>query len=450
MAVTLTAPGGGEFFYALKHAGGMNTINNTITWSGTTNNITIKYSDDGGVNWTNIATGIDGTLGTYDWSLNTTEYDAIISSFNQNVTMRIKLVDETTAEEDESAANFTLSKVPFQAIVPSNDNNGSIKMAEDDLVNIAWSESYDSGISNVKIEARWKIDAGSYSAWTTLTASTPNNGSLVWTPSDDITGLNSGSTATVQIRITGTGDHTSAIAYSEIDETDTDGFLISDADDMDEIPHGTNDHEKYPPRVESFARHASEKAVFADENTTLSQFEAGDGIVIEQRDQDGLDTSGFNRSGDPSTTADPAAAYNIIIKVKNYVTPPRELRGYLDYIGGSPTKPASQPEAGNYYGTVYYLDIPHNWDLTNWTDYHLQIDQINSTGDHTAPSLGSIVRWEPSSADNIRVYCTVKGTDTPGGAVGPVDDDVTLDKDKLETDAGTFLFVYRLKEIKRY
>lgn len=454
MAVTLTSPDGGENFYAHYNGTAMNTLNNAITWSGTTNNITIKYSSDGGTSWTNIATGISGALGTYDWSLDFTEWTAILGAQGAiEEEMRIKLVDETTADEDESAANFTMYEIPFSDIRPNLSNNSTDKINDNSIVNIVWDLLYQTGITTIDIHVRWYNVT--WQAWTLIESGINNIGHYEWdVPSDQ----SIPDDVVCQIRITGGGTHSNCLAYSENGDGGTPPYAVTDGftvtQQNTDTPHGANEYEKFPQRKEVHARLAIEKANLADEAISLSQLEAGCNIEIVQRDKDGKDPAGYNRSGIAAN--DPAAALNVIIKTKDCLRLPRKVTGIIDFINDTPT--AGSIVAGNYYGNTYYVDIVHNWSLGNVSDslfvtgqtkrsFDIVIDQITAdipSYDGDAQALGVVPWFDVIDEDTIRIYTSIKGTDKPGG--GSADDDITLAKDVIGADVGTYIFEYHLVE----
>jgi len=449
--ITSLIPNGGENFYAFHNGSTMNTINNVISWSITVaNNVTIRYKIGSSGTWHNIATGVSTTIGAnqYNWSVSSADYTTILSSDSYEDEMYVDVLDEVDSNNTTSAAVFTMGRVSLTAIGPNNTDNPE-KIHNESLVNIRWSESYESGLENVFIEYRYKT-TGSYGSWTTLVASTANDGSYLWTPSDD----SIPDEATMQLRLSGAsgGDHTENIGYSEVSDTATIGYIISH--DLGDAPYGTTGNQKFPERKEIHARTAVEKGVLADEALAVSQLEAGEGIVIEQRNADGLDSSGKDRAG--GTTDDPFAAWNLIIKQKTYARVARDKHGTYDYLNDGPT--AESITAGDYYGNTYYFDIVHSWDLGNAlasthisgqtiNSFVLEIEQITSTSDRKAPQYKVVPTWEARDEDTIRVYCTLKGTVNDPTTSAAVDDQVTLTKDKLGFDPGSYVFEWRLREV---
>lgn len=470
MALTLTAPNGGEYFYAYSYNDtDMNMIYNPITFTKTTAGsaeVYIYYSIDGGSNYTKItnifettsstspvatitATG-GGTADTVYWSLDDTEWTTILSDF-ENDTVLLKVKEVSSGTEIVSAANFTVRQVSFASLIP---NNSYAVVTNKSHVNIIWTGAYDADISNVDIQ--YKVGTGS---WTNIATDIDYSlGGYLWHPYSD-SGLISSSYSNVQLRIFDS-DESRNIYYSELQDDVTDGFTIQSTPDI-----GPDTGDEYnPERFETFARTAGEKAILPDEFPTLTQFEAGDGIVIKQRDYDGKLT------GDSSNA--PYKAWNVVISVDDdtNVRMPRTLQGELNMAESGTIVRLADDE---YYGTVVSMTISHGWGLgdsadpcyisTPWAQtansWDLYIQQIEATGDDPDEyrlnhQYDVKTQAETIDEDTIKIYCTIKGTEpviNDGGGSGTRPDSrVPLSKDKLGFDPGTYKFEYRLTEVIPY
>ena len=451
MAMTLITPVGGEFFYAHYNGVDMNTINNVIQFQSTVaENVTIAYSIDSGSNWTAIDTVASpgtGATETYNWSLDTTEWAAILTA-NEIETMQIK-VTGAGGSNDASDADFTMRKVSFSSLKPNHTSNVD-PINSKSTVNITWSESYVSGIAAVLIE--YLKDGGS---WTTLVASTTNDGTYLWHPEESPTEIYSADEDNMQLRISAVDSgHTNNIYYSENADDSANGFeiIVEPEDQTGFIADGM----LAPERLETFNRVAMEKGILPDEGVVVTQLEAGEGVILRQRDYDGkLDP------GDPIL---PYKAWNIVVDVEENVArrPLRQKQGVFNMISSGVDASATKAAGDYYYGTLMSFNIAHNWSLgdaghacfmTGQTQnsWHLEIRQIvgitSSDVDKAAFAQDVIPFSETINRDTIVVYCSIKGADNDPRGGGSADDHVTLAKDRLGFDAGTYTFEWRLTEV---
>ena len=156
--VALTSPNGGENWVSQS--------NHNITW--TDNNIPngermgIDYSVDGGTTWTPITNNTPNGS-SYSW--------AVPFNITSNARVRVYMFNTPTVI-DGSNANFQIS-----AGLTVTSPNGGENWVMGDSHNITWSNNGVPGAQNVKLE--YSTDGGT--GWTTITASTPNDGSQAWT-----------------------------------------------------------------------------------------------------------------------------------------------------------------------------------------------------------------------------------------------------------------------------
>jgi hypothetical protein len=429
MAVTLDTMVGGEVRY-IDQSTGLPTI--TIDYSGTTNNVTIQYSKNSGSAWTNIATGVTG--GTYDWTPDATEITDIFGSANFNDDMRIKLIDETTMDDDESASDWEIRFISFLSIKPNGTDN-TLAIHKDSIVNIVWSQWYIPSDNNSQVLIEFSKTAGA--SWTTIVAAGANDGSYVWKPSAN--GCADGDSVRIRISISDSGHETNVLEGTDFDITDNANTAT---------PSGFYDkYEDYPDRIELHARASGEKGLFPDEFPTISQFEAGDGVEIIQRDYLGKVLVGDTKA--------PKKALNLIFQSKNAIPTgrPREIQGIFD-LDDSSAENTFTP--GIYYGRSFYYDVVHNWDLGGVGDLNPHVDksknsvivdchQIDVSGDRVPNDV--VVQYECTDSDTTRFYFCIKGTEVDPVTSTTVDSQVTLAKDQIGESVGTYIFEFRIKEV---
>lgn len=412
-----------------------------IKWSGTTNNVTIQYSINGGSTWTNIDTGVSGSAGQYDWTPDVTEREALFggSGYPNDTcaTVRFKLIDETTADNSSSSTNFEISKVSINSLVPNSDNGQ--KIHKDSHVWIWWGYKYTFDIQHVKIE--YSTNGGS--SWSNVIASTDNYGFYGFIPND--LGL---STESVILRISSadSGHQTDCYTSTAFDLTDdTDDILNTSQREYDE---------DFSDVFLLGLRIMIEKGIFPNEAVALSQFEAGTGIEILQRNHQGKILVGDAVALEK--------AFNLVIKSKNAVASgrPRAKQGTINFLANG-VHAGGTPYGGDYYGIATYIDITHDWHLGDSVNdinyvsgktqnsFVFQAHEIVSLDNRTRTEYDTEVRYEALTKDVIRVYCTIKGTSewTQTGSTITPDSLVTLDKDKIGYEVGTFLFEYRIEEV---
>ena len=160
---TVTSPNGGETWtVGTSHA---------ITWTSTiSGNVKLEYSTNSGSSWTQIlaTTANDGTQA---WT--------VPNSVSDQVRVRVSSVAEP-ASNDTSDADFTIQPVQAGSITVTAPNGGEAWTVGSSQ-SITWSSANVSG--NVKLE--YSTNGGS--GWTTISASTANDGTESWTVPNAVT-----------------------------------------------------------------------------------------------------------------------------------------------------------------------------------------------------------------------------------------------------------------------
>jgi hypothetical protein len=163
--VTITAPNGGESWYA--------TGTYNITWDSegsVSDNLTLEYSTDNGSSWNTIVSGQANT-GTYSW--------AVADVDTTEALMRITDMDlpEVT---DSSNAVFTITP-PFITI---NAPNGGEEYVIGTSAEITWvSGGYEQGAVSDELVIEYSTNLGV--DWTLIAAGQANDGSYNWSIPDD-------------------------------------------------------------------------------------------------------------------------------------------------------------------------------------------------------------------------------------------------------------------------
>jgi hypothetical protein len=153
--ITVVSPNGGEFWQ-------VSSVHD-ITWTsgGTSGTVRIDYSTDNGSAWTTVIASTPDD-GTHPWTVPNTP----------SINCLIRVADTDGNPTDQSNAVFTISQASFITVVSPNGGEfwqGVI------VHNIIWTSSGTSG--TVKID--YSTDKGSN--WTTVIASTPDDGTHSWT-----------------------------------------------------------------------------------------------------------------------------------------------------------------------------------------------------------------------------------------------------------------------------
>jgi len=160
-SITVNDPNGGESWYEGS------THNIHWSTSGTSGNVKISYSTNGGANWSTI-TSSTANDGSYAWTLPQVNSD--------QTQCRVKVENAADANcQDMSNNNFTIKDSPPPCSITVTDPNGGESWYEGSTHNILWSASGTSG--NVKIS--YSTNGGAN--WSTIIGSTANDGSYSWT-----------------------------------------------------------------------------------------------------------------------------------------------------------------------------------------------------------------------------------------------------------------------------
>jgi len=103
--------------------GGVMQGTNTLRWSGGSlpgaSTLTIRYSPDGGVTWTNIATGVDASLGQYVWD------STVITQSSYRAVWGVVLESDTNIF-DNSDGSFALRNSRMHFFVNDSVTNGDV------------------------------------------------------------------------------------------------------------------------------------------------------------------------------------------------------------------------------------------------------------------------------------------------------------------------------------
>ena len=159
-AIVLNTPNGGENWQV---GGGSQLIK--WAWSGTSNYYNLYYSVDSGNVWNTIATNQYITNGQYSW--------AIPNNPSNRVLVRVEDYNNS-CKYDISDQVFTIS-APTPSITVNSPNGGN-NFYVGTSYNITWSSAY---LSSNFVTIEYSINNGS--SWTSIFASTANDGSEAWT-----------------------------------------------------------------------------------------------------------------------------------------------------------------------------------------------------------------------------------------------------------------------------
>ncbi len=148
----ITSPNGGEGYAPNQNV--------NITWNAQyVSQVKLEYSTDGGVNWTQIASGVDATLGTYAWTVPTDYTDQA----------RIRISDFSKSDNyDLSDSYFAIGKVTVTS------PNGSEVYQTGKTYSVTY--DYSSNISSVNIE----LSTDNGTSWSPIVSGVPATGSYSW------------------------------------------------------------------------------------------------------------------------------------------------------------------------------------------------------------------------------------------------------------------------------
>ena len=152
--ITITSPNGGQSW--------VEGTTQIITWTytGTTANVEVEYSSDGGGLWNSIVSSTANT-GSYNWVIPAVESGNCL----------VRVGDTATTASDVSDAVFTLWKQPSITVTTPNGGESWKRFTTQ---TITWTTT--GNIQDVKIQ--YSIDAGGN--WIDVVTSTPNDGSYQW------------------------------------------------------------------------------------------------------------------------------------------------------------------------------------------------------------------------------------------------------------------------------
>ncbi|MCP5052544.1 MAG: hypothetical protein GY940_35575 [bacterium] len=164
--ITVTSPNGGESLTA----GAPHTI--TWTTTGTVSNVKIEFSLNNGGGWS-TATASTPNDGSYIWAA-----PSVVSS-----QCLVRITEASDGDPtDTSDAVFSIVSNSGASITVTSPNGGE-SFGESSSYFITWTTT--GVVGNVKIE--YSTDNGG--SYTTITASTPNDGSYEWSVPDDVSSL---------------------------------------------------------------------------------------------------------------------------------------------------------------------------------------------------------------------------------------------------------------------
>ncbi|HOY32114.1 MAG TPA: hypothetical protein PKW80_09565 [Bacteroidales bacterium] len=159
-AIVINTPNGGENW----QVGGATQLI-TWAWSGTSNYYNLYYSINNGATWITIATYQYITNGQYSWTLPN----------NPSTQCLIRVEDDNNpCKYDVSDAVFTISSpTPYITV---NSPNGGNNLYVGGTNSITWSSGY---LNSNFVTIEYSVNNGA--SWTTIFASTSNDGSESWT-----------------------------------------------------------------------------------------------------------------------------------------------------------------------------------------------------------------------------------------------------------------------------
>jgi len=135
-----------------------------ITWetTGTIANVEIEYSTDSGTSWTSII-GSTSNDGSYEWTVPNISSDQCL----------VRISDTDGDPSDTSNSTFSIVPIGTDTLNLTFPNGGE-SLPGGVSHNITWTSS--GNISSIKIE----YSTNNGTSWTTITDSTPNDGSHSW------------------------------------------------------------------------------------------------------------------------------------------------------------------------------------------------------------------------------------------------------------------------------
>ena len=165
-SVTLTSPNGAESWYA--------TGVYPITWTkgGAVGGLTLEYSLNNGTSWTTIATNVNASLGTYDWT--------VANSLSSQALIRIK--------DPLRATTTDTSEAVFNIIAPSltlTSPNGAESWIVGTSHNITWTSVGTNGSVHDNLTLQYSVN-GASGPWIDIATGQSNDGTYSWTIADNV------------------------------------------------------------------------------------------------------------------------------------------------------------------------------------------------------------------------------------------------------------------------
>ena len=393
-----------------------------ITFSGTDTPYTLEYSVDG-LTYNLIDDAVASS--PYTWEITSGQYDDIFDGTDTNE-VYLKITDNLAVDDTFGPVIFCKRSVSnvrpkvndtyggdYALPALTATNHGSA-FKPHDIINVSWQEIYSSPTTlfNVYLKngaTEYKIGQVSkeitslpwvMATFTNLDIFAPlqDSGDKIW-----------------YVIIRGDGVHASNIY---------DGSASQDPWAVREVNSDSYNGIDYRARLETHKRVAGEKAKLLDEFTAIAQFEAGEGVTIIQRDKQGrrVGPTGSADDGGFGDAIDYKKAYNLVIAIDPdnlpVQRPPRAIQDVITF-----TNIVTGWQGGaEYYGTMYYCDIDHNWGLGNSghplfvtgqtaNSYHLEINHITDDDpyNYNGVTNETIPNWETIDDGKIRVYMVKKG-----------------------------------------
>lgn len=436
--------------YANKISSNMIAIDNEIiiTDDGSNATYTIKDLLSNVIIAANVTPTGSGNL-TLTFSINQTAYDNILNG-KDFIEIEIQVIGDTDAAVANHSESY-LKRPPFTEIVPKNGYpESSLSFNADSAMNIMWDELYDDNITNVKITIEAGLNFNSPSSLIVVN-STINDGQYTFYPRDlGITDL-----TTCRIKIEHI-DYPDLFGYSDytgigFDFVDTPVFVFGSSGSKSTLE---------VVKTYTLGRLGTEKAQEIDDAVVKGQIEydLGSGIVITQRDQDGL------LPGQDPAEVDKKKAYNLVWsyngnvdltfeKIISYGNPDTNPNTYedntlTDYLG-NPV---------NNYGVWLYkiVDLPAEWTLNLYSipqtfdeySYEWTAERVTLNNGVYVPHENQMQTYVKPvlNSRSFKIYVKAKGNNAD--YVAQADDQVDLNKDKLDFDLGNI--IVRFKAVRVY
>jgi len=415
-----------------------------------------EYSLTAGASWVILGT----SASDYDWALSTTAYANIFADGDsKSVVFR---ATQVTDNQVIYTTTVTIYKTSFTSISLKPKTNDTIEIpGEDpyvvanhnkpfwylDIINFLWSYEYDTPTVAWDIKLERLNSSGdvieTVTLYNDLGRSVQNlaynfgHYTKGQNPATGAPTMAAGDTKEIwRVVFTGDGIYDNDVIYGQpfaVTATESELYDVSFV---------------FRPRLDLHQRTAGEKAFFLDEFPIIAQFEAGENVTLTQRDAMGRRALA-DGSPNPNDPVDYKKAGNLVFDTTLPEVPrsPRVIQKTF-----VPNQIDTNWQAGDiYYGTAYYYELEHNWELGNTehplyvgkqtpASFHLQVNHITEgdpTYDFENPVSDIIPFWQIMSKNIIRIYIIRK--DNAHKA--------TLEKDWVYNEARTYNFELRLVEV---